>query len=165
MGQYGREQNRSATTIVLDSHDLEEAKRLLELLSSAQNGAIGSDRPANSTSEAIGRRASLLDGARRALADRQRRLATFGKAMFGEPAWDILLWLYVLQFGERPTIGRLGELAGTSKSTALRWIDYLESQTWISRASHPTDKRSVFIDLTDSGRAAMELYLTETVAV
>jgi DNA-binding MarR family transcriptional regulator len=162
VSQNKGEQNRGLTTIVLDPRDVQEAKRLLGLLSSGDTRSNGADSTTAFHPDTTSAPTKFLNGARRILSHRQKRYAVFGKAMFGEPAWDIMLWLYVLQYGERPTISRLGELAGTSKSTALRWIDYLESQRWISRAAHPTDKRAVFVDVTESGRAAVELYLTGT---
>jgi DNA-binding MarR family transcriptional regulator len=82
--------------------------------------------------------------------------------MFGEPAWEMLLLLYALP--SRQTITRLAELASASKSTAIRWIDYLESQRLIVREVHPTDNRAVFVDLTDKGREAIRLYLSGTAA-
>jgi DNA-binding MarR family transcriptional regulator len=82
--------------------------------------------------------------------------------MFGEPAWEILLLLYALQSGPRPTVSRLAELSGATKSTALRWLEYLESQRWVQREPHPTDKRAIFVNLTENGRAALEAYLSGT---
>lgn len=97
------------------------------------------------------------------LCNRKRRCEIFGKGMFGEPAWEMLLILYTSDCGPRQTIGRLAEFAGASKTTSLRWIDYLEAQHLILRTSHPTDKRVAFVELTDKGRDAIELYLSDTV--
>lgn len=104
----------------------------------------------------------LRDRAGEILSNRRRRHDIFGKAMFGEPAWDMLLLLYAIEHGERQTIGRLGDLAGASKTTALRWFDYLEAQKLVQRDPHPTDKRAAFVELTDKGRDALELYLSGT---
>jgi DNA-binding MarR family transcriptional regulator len=100
--------------------------------------------------------------ARNIIANRRRRHDIFGKAMFGEPAWEMLLLLYALESGARQTITRMADLAGASKSTALRWIDYLEVQRLIRRDSHPTDRRAAFVELTNKGRHAIELYLSDT---
>jgi DNA-binding MarR family transcriptional regulator len=80
--------------------------------------------------------------------------------MFGEPAWEILLLLYAL--GARQTIGRLAELACASKSTTIRWIDYLEAQQLVTRQPHPNDKRAVYAELTDKAREAIRVYLSGT---
>lgn len=84
--------------------------------------------------------------------------------MFGEPAWEMLLLLYSLESGPRLTISRLAELAYASKSTAIRWIDYLEAQRLVQREGHPTDKRAIFVELTERARSMIELYLSETEA-
>jgi DNA-binding MarR family transcriptional regulator len=93
------------------------------------------------------------------LAFRRQREEVFGRAMFGEPAWEMLLLLYGVGSGQRQTVTRLAELAQASKSTAIRWIDYLEGQGWVRRESHPTDKRSMFVELTDKGTGSVQLYL------
>jgi DNA-binding MarR family transcriptional regulator len=82
--------------------------------------------------------------------------------MFGEPAWEMLLLLYIADGEARVGISRLGELAGASKTTALRWLDYLEGQKLIQRDTHPTDRRTVFVGLSDKGRRAIEAYLSGT---
>ena len=147
------------TVVKLTRRDVEEAKRLLSLLS---NGATGAD---DGTSASTGPTATpdvLTKRARDILANRRRRHDLFGKAMFGEPAWEILLLLYIVESGPRQTIGRLADLADASKSTALRWVDYLEAQGLVRREAHPTDKRAAFVELTDKGHAALELYLSDT---
>lgn len=106
----------------------------------------------------------LRERAREILANRKRRHDVFGKAMFGEPAWEMLLLLYVFESDQRQSVSRLARLAGASKSTGLRWLDYLESQRWIRRQVHPNDRRTAFVELSDKGRDAVELYLTDTFA-
>lgn len=91
---------------------------------------------------------------------RKHRHEIFGRAMFGEPAWEMLLLLYAV--GPRQTVSHLARLVGASKSTAIRWIDYLDSQRLVQRHSHPTDKRAVVVELTQKGRNAIRLYLSET---
>ncbi len=86
----------------------------------------------------------------------------FGKAMFSEHAWEMLLLLYTFEFGPRQSISQLAELTGTSKSTAIRWLDYLEGQRLIRREPHPTDKRAIFAELTEKGSKAIELFLSGT---
>ncbi len=80
--------------------------------------------------------------------------------MFGEPAWEMLLLLYAI--GPRETVSRLAELAHASKSTAIRWIDYLECQGLVRREAHPTDKRALLVELTEKGSDAIRMYLSET---
>lgn len=151
----GRE---AARTVRVSDRDVAEARRLLSLLADAQAGA-----PAEAEPEASMRGsppAELLSRARAILEGRRRREALFGKTIFGEPAWEMLLLLYLGASESRRTLGRLGELAGISKSTALRWIDYLDRQELVRREPHPTDKRAVFVELTKKGRQSLDLYLS-----
>ncbi len=82
--------------------------------------------------------------------------------MFGEPAWDMLLALYVSSVdGPRHSVGRLGTLSGAPQTTALRWLDYLVMEKLVVRTPNPTDRRSDFVELSDKGRNALEKYLSE----
>lgn len=153
---------RGSKTIQLSARDVQDFKRLFTLLET--DGISGTTRSniADMTVPQLPRRMLLKDRARNVLSRRRRRYAIFGRAMFGEPAWEILLLLYVSSPSARQTITRLADLAGASKSTALRWIDYLEGQRLVVREVHPTDKRANFVELTDKGREAIEVYLSDT---
>jgi DNA-binding MarR family transcriptional regulator len=73
-----------------------------------------------------------------------------------------LLWLYALNSGPRQTVSSLANLINASKSTTLRWVDYLDSQRLIRREPHPTDRRAAFVELTEKGRGALGVYLSGT---
>ena len=91
---------------------------------------------------------------------RELRRRSFNRNMFGEPAWDILLALYVIDGDQRRlSIRELAALASQPLTTALRWLDYLEDQQLIVRRSNPFDQRVVFVELSAKGRAAMDEYL------
>lgn len=106
---------------------------------------------------------ALTQLARRMLLARRRRTRTFNKCMFGEPAWDMLLALYVSRSsGPRYSVSQLSTLSGSPPTTALRWLDYLAKEQLIVRAPNPTDRRSDFVEMTDKGRTALEQYLSET---
>lgn len=84
--------------------------------------------------------------------------------MFGEPAWDMLLALYILDVsGQRQTTGALMQFSGAPITTARRWLDYLVGNGLVLRSHHPTDQRVMFVGLTDKGRNALDLYYSETV--
>jgi DNA-binding MarR family transcriptional regulator len=146
------------TNVTLSRRDLRDAIRLLRHL------VEGNSQPVEfaQIGAPIADRETLIKGARRMFAERQKRFEVFGKAMFGEPAWDMLLILYIEQNGLRLSIARLSQLAGASGTTALRWIEYLEQQGWIRRFAHPTDRRTFFLGMTDRGLATMDLFLSET---
>ena len=95
---------------------------------------------------------------------RQARSRHFASAMFGETAWDMLLTLYISE-AEAMTLSHLAQLVEAPPSSALRWIEYLEAQRLARRDAHPNDRRSALVKLTHKGRAALELYLTETIEI
>ena len=79
---------------------------------------------------------------------------------FGEPAWDLLLTLYV-EAGERPlTATGSAQVTNTPETTALRWVETLECAGLIASGTHPTDKRLRLLSLSLHGRAMMDQYLT-----
>jgi DNA-binding MarR family transcriptional regulator len=138
-------------TIELSEKDVDDVVRLLTLI-------VGKAR----TERAI-REFESVPIARAILEDRKRRAQIFSPGMFGEPAWELLLNLYVMdKHGPRLTIGRLIQLAGAAPSTSLRWLEYLVVQGLISREQHPTDARTAFVELTDKARDALGTYLSQT---
>ena len=93
---------------------------------------------------------------------RDLRRSLFNPNIFGEPAWDILLALYVIDRDQRRLSTRqVSTLAGHALTTALRWLDYLEEQDLIERGANPFDQRVVYVELSAKGRAAMDDYLTQ----
>jgi DNA-binding MarR family transcriptional regulator len=148
----------AALTVRVSDRDVAEARRLLTLLADAD-----ARPPDEGASEASGpgcTSAELLARAQAILAARRRRESIFKTILFGEPAWEMLLLLYLNASRSRLTMGRLGEIAGLSKSTALRWIDYLDREGLARRDPHPTDKRATFVELTPMGRRALDHYLS-----
>lgn len=107
----------------------------------------------------------LIALARSNIQARRLRKRHLPSAMFGEPAWDMLLSLYVgYQSGARQTVSNLSYASGAPASTALRWIDYLEQQKLVVRRASPTDRRVIFIDFTEDARQMVEAFLTELLA-
>jgi DNA-binding MarR family transcriptional regulator len=135
--------------IEFSEKDRHDAARLLALIAGeGRSSAAGFQHP--------------VSLARAILEDRRRRALIFNPAMFGEPAWELLLTLYMNDAdGPRLTIGRLAKLAGCTLTTTLRWLDYLSDQQLIIREEHPGDARTKYIRLTDKARDALELYLTD----
>ena len=80
-----------------------------------------------------------------------------GDSLFSDPAWEILLDLYIAAARERPTSVTDGCLAAkVPTTTGLRWLQRLENAGLISRHQDPNDKRRVYISLTESGRERTE---------
>lgn len=93
---------------------------------------------------------------------RKMRHKSFDRNLFGEPAWDILLTLYTIDGDRRRLSTRdLSKQADLALTTALRWLDYLEAQGLITRKPNPFDRRVVYVELSDKGRAAIDHYLIE----
>jgi hypothetical protein len=58
---------------------------------------------------------------------RRTRTDFFAPEIFSDPAWDILLVLFLAKVrGEGMTTDQLAEAAGSSLSSSVRWIEILE---------------------------------------
>lgn len=80
-------------------------------------------------------------------------------ALFGEPAWDILLDLFIADSEKKPlsvTSACIG--ASVPTSTALRWLAILEERGLLWRENDKADARRVFLHLTGEGYAKMVAY-------
>lgn len=93
---------------------------------------------------------------------RRRRGRRLAEDLLGEPAWDILLDLFIAR-----KTGRLTPLStsciasGVPASTAQRWIRELETRGLIQRQGDPYDARRVYLDLTQAATRQLEQLLTE----
>ena len=88
---------------------------------------------------------------------RRRRDAAAGiGGLFGEPAWDILLDVYIAQKSRREIqVSSVCIEAGVPSTTILRWLTRLELEGLIYRASDNVDGRRRYVRLTDAGTALM----------
>lgn len=151
-------------TVTFSEKDIRDAARLLHLISVTTSMDPGpSQQAAPRSSLAKGApRDELISRARAVLHARRVRVHHFNRAMFGEPAWDILLLLYLAESAEaRKTIGQLAASVETPLTTVLRWVGYLENEQLVERVDHPTDRRIAFIQLTSKGRDAFEAFLND----
>ncbi|MCW1383003.1 MarR family winged helix-turn-helix transcriptional regulator [Novosphingobium sp. KCTC 2891] len=101
-----------------------------------------------------------LGTARRVYRDRRRRAELFNGDLFSEPAWDMLLDLYIAACEDRQvstTSACIG--ANVPVATGLRWIQLLENEGLIVRNADPSDARRTWISLTASARRSMRRYL------
>lgn len=149
MNRFSFDRDDPNRTVTLSTRDVRDAVRLLGRIAEYDQ------------TEGDGR--TLFVGrARRLIAERRKRIGIFGISMFGEPAWDMLLALYTEDGRQRLTVGKLVNATGHAPTTALRWLDYLETQGFICREAHPLDRRSTFVDLADKGYHALDAYFSET---
>jgi len=89
---------------------------------------------------------------------RRARAAHFSDLAFTEPAWDILLYLFIRQ-REMVTSGHACAGSGTNRTTALRHLDRLEHIGMIKRCDCDEDARVQFISLTEYALCQMRGYI------
>lgn len=95
--------------------------------------------------------------ARKTYALRRKRVVIFGSPdLFGEPAWDILLDLFIAA-GEGKSVSVSSACIGSAApaTTGLRWLGILADEGLIVRENDPEDNRRVLVRLTPAGHAAM----------
>lgn len=108
-------------------------------------------------------RSRQLECASKILAARRERRKLFPPGMFGEPAWEMLLALYLAGGqGARLSVSSVCHNSGFPATTALRWLHFLESKQLVNRNSSPIDKRIYYVDLTDRARMALDRLLLGT---
>ncbi len=102
---------------------------------------------------------------RGAIKARRARDTFFPAAIFGEPAWDMLLDLAVAAAEARDTaVSSLCIAAAVPTTTALRWIRTLCDAGLFERRDDPADARRAFISLSPGAMQAMAHYLAQTPA-
>lgn len=98
--------------------------------------------------------------ARRLYSARRQRDRILGLKLFSEPAWDILLDLFIQgEEGRQVSVSSLCIAACAPTSTALRWIGIVEQEGLLERFADSRDARRTFIRLTRTGREKMLAYL------
>ncbi len=109
----------------------------------------------------------LLTVARDAYRDRRFRAKVFEDPnLFGEPAWDLLLDLFIASLeGKRVPVTSACIGAAVPTTTALRWIALLEAQGLISRENDSSDARRVFVRLSDAALQSMTDYFARIAKV
>lgn len=103
-----------------------------------------------------------LAKAERLYARRRRRDALFGGALFGEPAWDLLLDLYVAALTDRQVCVQsacVGAAAPTT--TAIRYLGLLEDRGLVASEPDEFDMRRRFVRLTEQAQRLITRLLDE----
>ena len=99
---------------------------------------------------------ALLERAESILRVRRARERLLGRAVIGEPAFDLLLCLY-LQSGQKgSSVTSLARPVGIAYSSAMRWIRYLADKGLVERTDSRSDRRAICVQLTPSGRAVLD---------
>lgn len=101
-------------------------------------------------------RRELLRLGKEILRMRRERETLFGKDLFADPSWDIMLDLFVSEIeGVRVTISSACIAASAPQTTGLRHLKTLESRGLIRRVDDRFDKRRAYVVLTEPARELM----------
>ncbi len=94
---------------------------------------------------------------------RRKRVAIFGSIeLFGEPAWDLLLDLYIAHAtGSELSVSSACIGAAVPATTALRYLGILQREGLILREQDPRDQRRINVRLSRFGIERMEAYFSE----
>ena len=97
---------------------------------------------------------------------RRRRELFFKTALFGEPAWDMLLDLFIHEaHGKRVSITSVCRAAGVPPTTALRWLSLLEAEAMVERVPAVHDLRVQYVRLTEQAKLALTRWLHQRAAM
>jgi DNA-binding MarR family transcriptional regulator len=87
---------------------------------------------------------------------RQARASHFPADLMSEPAWDILLDLYIEKArGRTVSITSACIASNVPPTTALRWLSLLAEGGWIIRNEDVQDRRRSFVRLSEKGEVAV----------
>lgn len=153
--------------------------RRRERIDADGRGGVTLDKPTG-WPETTGRLATLPQGsatheqnrtdfaaaARHTYARRRTRASIFGSAdIFGEPAWDILLDLYIAQAEKKPvSVSSACIGSAAPPTTGLRWLGVLADIGLVMREHDKEDQRRVLVRLTERGIAAMDEYFANALS-
>lgn len=97
-----------------------------------------------------------LSNARMLVAMRKLRERAFGADLFSDPAWNILVELYVaLAEGVKVTVGNACIASALPLTSALRLCQELQLRKLVLRERDPFDRRRVLLILADETRQAL----------
>jgi hypothetical protein len=91
---------------------------------------------------------------------RRDREWQFPRGLFSDPAWDILLELYVAQSEGRPvTVRDACKAASVPETSGTRWLRILESRHLVKREGEIPDQNDATVSLTRDAIAGMNRWL------
>jgi len=92
--------------------------------------------------------------------ERRSRDAVLGNALFGEPAWDMLLDLYARQrLGKRTSMSDACLAAMVPHSTALRHLNRMLAEGLLTRETDRADGRRSWLQINNPLMAQIDDYL------
>lgn len=136
----------------IDSEGVELASR--PFMFQGANGEAHSDTPIDDL--------QLAAYAEALYQERRRRTRHFPEHLFAEPAWDILLDLFVNGVRSRAiSITSACIAGGIPATTGLRWLGVLEKEGLLVREISGEDARVTWVHLSPRGTDIMRNYLAE----
>lgn len=137
---------------------LEIAARLRDV---AKSGAVVGPADPGATNLGLRPNRRHLALARQTYALRRKRASIFGSPeLFGEPAWDILLDLFIAHAeGKSVSVSSACIGSAAPATTGLRWLGVLADEGLVVRENDADDNRRVLVRLTHTGITAMEQFL------
>lgn len=138
----------------------DELMAIATRLREAAEGSAGAEQADSPAARPTRPARNHLALARKAYALRRKRAILFANPdLFGEPAWDILLDLYIAA-GEGKPVSVSSACIGSAApaTTGLRWLGVLADEGLVVRENDAEDHRRVLVRLTPTGRAAMDRF-------
>ena len=117
----------------------------------------------NGDHEASGHKdAELAEHAENLYRERQQRMRFFPSNIFSDPAWDILLDLFINGARNRPiSITSACIAGGIPGTTGLRWLGVLEKEGLLVRETSGDDARVTWVRLSPHGMNAMRAFIAD----
>lgn len=104
--------------------------------------------------------ADLLERVRIIAERRVERYQYLPAEMFGEPAWDMLLDLYLASGdGKSISVSSACIASRAPATTALRWLRRMEQLGLVARVNDDNDRRRVYVTITDAAKRALADWL------
>ena len=109
---------------------------------------------------------ALVRIAARIHALREARFFHFDRGLYGEPAWDMLLAIYIAQGrGFSMSMAEVCEEAEAPKTTALRWLGHLEREGLVIKRPNPRRSNSSLIEITENAALELNRYFARVSAI
>lgn len=117
-------------------------------------------QPLNGAADHATSRVRDLAALRQILRRRRLRANHFPQELFADPAWDILLDLYIAHLESVPvSVTNACIASGVPVATGFRWLMRLQGLGLVERAEDKADGRRVHVSLTERGVAGMREWL------
>lgn len=144
----------------LDPAELRALAAHLLSIANAINSATGDESTYLSLAAAERNQPASLASAEAEYNARCKRRSFFSKALLGEPAWDILLDLFIQKTRrKRVSVMSACHASGVPPTTALRWLSMLEREGMIERVPAVHDRRVQYLQLTGGAELALAQWL------